>query len=280
MENSETPVSHKETIRRVAGDLEVTDISPEKLKDKVPIVVVPGWGETPTTHKDTLNTIVSLNRRAIAIKIPRLGGDEPGSSSHRSEYNKAGALIDTLNKKELKEVDLIAHSEGAIPAIITALTYPDRIRSIVFVDPAGLIGKDSTSKLTVRMVGMLAKDALRWAKAPGNKKSNMLRAAREATKMFLKNPIRSVREAITVASVDIYDSLKALRETDIKVSVIHGINDSLFPMKKVLKIAEERGGMDTIEFHQVEGDHREISVHPEKYTVLAVNALEGLANKQ
>jgi hypothetical protein len=48
-------------IRRVAGDLEVTEISPEILEDKVPIVVIPGWGETPATHKDTLKQIAKLN---------------------------------------------------------------------------------------------------------------------------------------------------------------------------------------------------------------------------
>lgn len=111
MENSETPIfSLKEKIRSVAGDLEVTDIIPKTLMDEVPIVVLPGWGETPATHIGTLNTIVNLDRRAIAIQIPRLGGVKSQEGYPKSEYNKALALIDTLNKKELKTVDLIAHS--------------------------------------------------------------------------------------------------------------------------------------------------------------------------
>ncbi len=279
MENSETPISQREKIKRVAGDLEVTDIIPETLKDEVPIVVLPGWGETPATHKDTLNTISNLHRRAIAIRIPRLGGTTAQNGYPRSEYNKALALIDTLNKKELKTVDLIAHSEGAIPAIIAALNNPERFRGIVFVDPAGLIGKDSTPKLAARFVGMLAKDALRMAKVPVNKKLNMLRAVREATKSFLANPVRGVQEVNAIAAADIYEMLTALQEVGIKVSVIHGTNDSLFPIEKVLKTSEEKGGMDTTGFYSVKGDHREVSVHPEKYTALAVNALENLSNK-
>lgn len=74
MEKSETSIPQREIIRRVAGDLEVTDIIPKTLMDEVPIFVLPGWGETPATHTGTLNTIVSLDRRAIAIRIPRLGG--------------------------------------------------------------------------------------------------------------------------------------------------------------------------------------------------------------
>jgi len=114
------PPVHKEKIRRVAGDLEVTDIVPEMLKDDVPILVIPGWGETPATHKDTLRTIANLGRRAIAIKVPRWGGAETQDRYQQSEYNKARALIDTLNKNEIKTVDLIAHSEGARSAIIAA----------------------------------------------------------------------------------------------------------------------------------------------------------------
>jgi len=282
MEKSETPqppVIQKEQVRRVAGDLEITDILPETLKDEIPIVVLPGWGETPATHKDTLNTIASLKRRAIAINVPRLGGVRTEDGYPRSEYNKAIALIDTLNKKELKTVDLIAHSEGAIPAIIATLNNPERFRSIVFVDPAGLIGGDAIPKLAARFAGMLAKDALRMAKVPVNKKLNMLRAVREATKSFLANPPRGVQEVNTIAASDIYEMLTALKEVGIKVSVIHGINDSLFPIEKVLQTAKEKSSMDTIGFYSVKGDHREISVHPEKYTALAVNALENLSKK-
>jgi len=282
MENSETPISatfRKEKIRRVAGDLEVTDLFPETLKDEVPIIIIPGWGETPATHKDTLNTIATLGRRAIAIKIPRLGGARSEGGYPRSEYNKALALIDTLNKKGLRKVDLIAHSEGAIQAIIAALNNPERFRGIVFVDPAGLTGKDSTVKLATRFVSMLAKDARRMVKAPGDKKVNMLRAAAEATKYFLSNPPRGVQEANAVSAADIYEMLTVLKEVGIKVAIIHGVDDSIFPMKKLLETALERDGVETMGFYAVKGDHREISVHPEKYAALAVNALEDITKR-
>ena len=46
-----------------------------------------------------------------------------------------------------------------------------------------------------------------------------------------------------------------------------------------METAKEKGGMDTIGFYSVKGDHREISVHPEKYAALAVNALEDLTKR-
>ena len=285
MENPETritPPAPKEKIRRVAGDLEVTDIVPETLKDEVPIIIIPGWGETPATHKDTLNTIANLGRRAIAIKIPRLGGVKPEGDYSEAEYTKAMALVDTLNKKEIKTTDIIAHSEGALSAIIAAEIFtrqlqPQRIRNIVFVEPVGLIGKDRLRNLVGRWGSMIAKDTIRFF--TNSRKKNMSRAFTEAAQYVSSNPIRTLAEARVISASDIYESLSHLEKNGIGVSVIHAVNDTLFPMEKVLETARGKGGLDTIGFYSVKGDHREISVHPEKYTALAVNALEDLARK-
>ena len=102
MESSETPIFDKEKIERVVGTLEVTDITPEPetLKDRVPVLLVPGWAETPKTHDDTVKTIAMEGRRIIAIKIPRIGGVKPEGGYSEAEYTKARALVDTLKKKE------------------------------------------------------------------------------------------------------------------------------------------------------------------------------------
>src|SRR3989344_5336699 len=107
----------------------------------------------------------------------------------------------------------------------------------------------------------------------------MSRAFIEAAKYSSANPLRTLAEARVISASDIYESLLKLREQGIGVSVVHAVDDTLFPMEKVLETAKEKGGMDTIGFYSVKGDHREISVHPEKYTALAVDALENLSNK-
>ena len=157
MENSEIPITptvHKEKIERVVGTLEVTDITPkpENLKDRVPVLLIPGWAETPKTHDDTVKTIAMEGRRIIAIKIPRIGGVKPEGEFSEAEYTKARALVDVLNKKGIKTTDIIAHSEGALSAIMAAEIFtsqhqPQRIRNIVFVEPVGLIGKDHLRNL-------------------------------------------------------------------------------------------------------------------------------------
>src|SRR3989344_3932655 len=241
MENPERAISatfRKEKIRRVAGDLEVIDLVPETLKDEVPILIIPGWGETPATHKDTLNTIANLGRRAIAIKVSRWGGVETQDRYQQSEYNKARALIDTLNKKEIKTADIIAHSEGALSAIIAAEILaeerqPKRIRSIVFVEPVGLIGKDKLRDLIGRWSSMMGKDGVRFFKGSWKEKGNMSRAFIEAVKYASPNPSKTLAEGNTIAAADIYESLDHLRELGIKTSIIHAVDDTILPMAKV-----------------------------------------------
>ena len=124
---------------------------------------------------------------------------------------------------------------------------------------------------------MIAKDTGRFFR--NSRKRNMSRAFAEAVKYAAKNPIRTLKEARVVSASDIYESLSKLKEQGIGVSVIHAVDDTLFPMEKLLEIAKEKGGMDTIGFYSVKGDHREISVHSEKYAALAVNALEDLTKR-
>lgn len=278
-ESFQDQFKRKEKLGSLAGEVEFVDLTPPEVTDQTPVLLVEGWGETVETHKESLRTIFNSRRRGIAVNFPRHGGARLVGSAPEVEMRKAGALQAAIYKAVSSQVDVIAHSEGALSTIVTASTHPDKIRNVVFVDPAGLIGKDSTFKLGARFVQMLSKDAFRLVKGTGSRKE-MIKAANEAGKYFASNPVRGLKEVSAISAADIYETLENLRKIGIGVSVIHGVDDTLFPMKRVLNTTGEKGGMDTVGFYSVKGDHREISVHPEKYTALAVNALENLANKQ
>ncbi len=270
---------HRERIPSFAGQVEYVDITPAETVDQTPILLVEGWGETIETHSKSLKTIFDSKRRAFAVNFPRRGGVKLAGSAPEVELKKASALEAAMSRTGAEKVDVIAHSEGALSTIIAAERNPEKFRNIVFVDPAGLIGKDSTVKLAIRFVNMLSKDAVRLVKGSGPRKE-MIKATNEAIKYFASNPARGLREASAISAADIYETLENLRALGIGVSVVHGVDDTVFPMKKVLQAAGEKGGMDTVGFYSVKGDHREISVHPEKYTALAVNALENLSDRK
>lgn len=268
-----------ERVNSQAGHIEIVDVTPQVMKDQTPILLASGWGETPTTHKDTLKTIFSEGRRAINLKFPRISARTISFNEYPTvEVNKAVALIEALDSKGIKQVDIIAHSEGAINAIILAQLEPGMVRNLVLVDPAGLVGQDNVAKLATRFSFMLLKDSVRNITDP-KKASNRLRAAKESAKYFLRNPKLALQEAHAISQADIYEMLTNLRQQGVGISIMHGVDDTVFPMNKLLDEAKRKGGVDTIGFYSVKGDHRQVSVHPERYTALAVNALENLARR-
>lgn len=269
--------ANREQLESAAGRLKIVDLVPEELTDSTPIFLASGWGETPTSHKDTLKTIFSEGRRVISVKYPRIDVHTLSYNNYpQVEVDKAVNIISALDSKGIRQVDVIAHSEGAINAIILAHLEPRMVRNIVFVDPAGLTGEDALHKLAARFSVMLAKDAARNFTDP-KKLPNRLRAANEAVKYFLRNPKRGLQEAQAISEADIYGMLTDLKEMGIGVSIIHGVKDTVFPMDRLIEEARRKGKIDTIGFYSVKGDHRELSVHPEQYTRLAVNALSDLA---
>ena len=65
-----------------------------------------------------------------------------------TEEEKASEMIQLLDSKNLTEVDIIAHSIGAISSVFCAIQIPERIKHVVFInppsdekDPKGLIKK-------------------------------------------------------------------------------------------------------------------------------------------
>lgn len=266
------------TLDGFAGKAELFDLNPPETSDQVPVLLIQGWGETAATHQQSLKTIFESSRRALFVNFPRRDGVRLISHYPEVELRKAESISSAMARSRINRVDVIAHSEGAISATIAAELNPNKFRNIVFVDPAGLIGRDSTVKLAARFAWMLSKDAVRLVKGFGPR-SEMLKAATEAAKYFASNPAGALKEANAISSANIYEMLENLSKVGIRISVIHGVNDTLFPMKRVLKTAGEKGGIDTIGFYSVKGDHREISTHPGKYMALALNAIQDL-NRQ
>lgn len=276
----EAQFSRKEKLETSFGLVEIVDIKPLDYSNEPPILLALGWGETPTTHQGTLRTIFNEKRRCIAIKYPRfIHGDKSDVGQPKVEIEKAQAILDVLNIKGIATTDVIAHSEGAINAIIAASSAPEKFSSIVFVGPAGLIGKDNLPSLALRFTKMLSFEGLRFITGKDNKRKILLTAAWESFKS-LKNPVRSLKEGSAIAASDIYRALADLQELGVSISIIHGVDDSVFPMAKLRKTAKEKGGLDVTGFYSVKGNHREISVNPERYASLAVDALNALSRKK
>ena len=276
-DNFEKQFSEQEELEFYGGKIEVTDITPEEQKTEVPIMIAPGWGENPITFKGSLRTIYDSDRRAISVSHARnMGQAEEEKNMPLVEVRKAKALLTTIQEKEIDQIDVIAHSEGAINTIIAASIHPEKFRNIVLVGPGGLIGKDSFPKLFTRFSLNIIKGALRALIEPDTRDA-IATSAKETGKYIRKNPLLALKEAIAISESDIRNLINELREQGIGVSIIHGVDDPVFPMDSMQDAVK---GEEVDGFYSVKGGHNDIYANPDKYTKLAVQALDDLEKKK
>jgi len=130
---------------------------PEKEKPSLPILVAPGWSNTAKAMKKPLEALVEKGRRALTLDYPRKAVvNEAIGEQSIEEVQKAFALLETIDKKDLKKVDAIGYSEGGLDLAIAASLQPEKFKNLVFVAPAGMIGKDSFYKLAKRFTAEIA----------------------------------------------------------------------------------------------------------------------------
>lgn len=275
----------KEIFDFPEGKISVVDITPKTLADVVPVLLAPGWSENYDTYRKTLKVGWDLGRRVLAVGYSRREGEVIGNEEYpKAELRKARLILGVLDKKGTDKVDVIAHSEGAINILIAAMIRPDKFRNIVLDKPAGLIGKNWKVGLIARFVRLMAQEAVTRPVLLTDSNNAMIAAIR-AARYIAENPKRVLDELVAITSFDITDLMRFLHEKGIMISVISGVNDPLFPVRRQIKEMHRKGLRKGEKppfegYYSVKGGHNEISLHPEKHAALALNALDDLQWKR
>jgi len=265
---------------------ELVDINPENKKTEVPVLVAPGWGNTPKSLQEVLQIISEKERRVLSLGHPRETSIE---ASDKKEYpleelQKAQNLLNLINKQEIEKTDAVGYSEGGLNVLIAAVLAPEKFRNIVLVAPAGMIGKDSFLNLT----GRFAKEIVRenaQAIFDSQKRRRLTAMSTELLKYISQNVALAAKETTAISRADIYQLLEELKEKGIGISVICGVDDEVFPMDKIQKqVAENitagKSASDFLDgFYSVKGHHQELILNPEKYAGAAEAAISALENK-
>lgn len=199
------------------------------------------------------------------------GQEYPNWSSE--ELRKAETILGLLYEKKLEKVDVIAHSEGAINVCIAAMLHPEKFsgRTIVLANPAGMIGKDNIFRLR-KGSGAATGRTETMSKFPTTKaESEYLESTKHITPDYMRaGLVRAFKETLAISQAQIEDMLKYLREKGIKIIVIAGIDDPIFPTESMQKNVKK----DFIDgFLSIRGGHMQLQVHPELYMAAAENML-------
>lgn len=240
---------------------------------KYPIIIAPGWSEDSQHMEIQAKELEAFGYHTLIISHPRTGKlpDKP-FSKEKCIYPPAGFqrslnIIGQLEDSGWNKVDVIAHSQGCIDATVAAILPPEKFNLLLFLNPAGLLENDSFVRLVARYSSQLLQD-------PDYHRYRSF-------KHVFKNPYRAYKEAKSVAGVDIRYSLLHLRQKhDIKVAIVTGTEDPVFPIHRLHHLAPEAAdnALHVDYFTTVPGDHNDLHRKPKVYMQMAVNILNGMQN--
>jgi pimeloyl-ACP methyl ester carboxylesterase len=275
-----------QSLEVLDGKVDFTEVTPEQTKTEVPVILAPGWGGTIVpAFKETMRTFAQMQRRSIAIEHPFTVKEvsekipaELKDSHPIEEVRKAAALLEFLQIKGIEKTDVLAHSEGAIYVLLAASAEPEKFRSIVLSNPAGLIGKDNLFDFAVRgTVGIRGK---RGPKFPGeNEKVRPISLAKGEGKLsfILSQPLTAFKDFRAITQSDVHSLLKELHDKGIRIAILAGVDDPMFPMHRLqatLKKGDELDG-----FLSLKGGHVEILNQPKRYAAVIERIYTALESK-
>jgi pimeloyl-ACP methyl ester carboxylesterase len=259
--------------------IDIYDVNPSHANAAPPVILAPGWGGTPEMYKRNMLTLVHRGRRALAAKAPR-GIDFTEQFPFKSGLstqakNRAGLLIFTLNAKGIERADAIGHSQGCIDLVCAARSFPERFNRIVLVDPAGLIANDSSWQLCLRFLADAIGSCLDSVRMRSIRQP-LMSAFREITFSFVRDPLGALSGIHSMVDSHLQDALLELRDSDVGLSIIHGVSDGVFPINRVQKSIDKRMLHG---FLAVRGRHGQFQLEPTLLTTLAEQLLGAMGGK-
>jgi pimeloyl-ACP methyl ester carboxylesterase len=279
----ESQFSRKQEIYAISGVTVLTDVGPEITKDRVPVFLASGMGATPEVNKDIIKGFFLEGRRVLSARYDRTGGSanitETTPKLHGEVIRKAQAMIVAIESKGVGQVDAIGHSEGAVVSAAAAIMRPDLFRNIVFLNPAGLVGKDSVLKIIGRQ--LKENQALgKRKKEDGDMAEVLARADQEFTAHIKESGLKRVYgelEAATSTELDVLIGI--LREKGIGIAIVSSEEDFVFPTRMIDNVVSANL-LPGIEVSRMPGKHNEIQYQPSKYTHALEQVLESVNEKR
>ncbi len=286
----ENQFKKREHWKVAGGTAEVVDLEPEnpETKDKVPMLFAPAWACDLDVYEPTLREIFNQGHRVISLNHPRTGGDMnkaleelglklkdfPMLPNTPEQIRKALNILGILEKKNIKKVDAVAHSEGALNTIIAAMLEPERFRNIILFAPAGLIGEDTLPRLAKGFAGQGKRaESMEHVAVTEDERLVGARARASVLGYVTNNPLRAFGEISDLSRTQIHEMLHYLREKGINIVVMATIDDPVFPMEKM----QETITPDMVDgFLSLAGAHGEIGNHPELFVPIIIKTLETL----
>ncbi|MBV9159888.1 MAG: alpha/beta hydrolase [Candidatus Kaiserbacteria bacterium] len=245
---------------------DIIDIQPEQPSDKPDILVAPGFNASIHTNAPVLEMLAKDGRRVMSLNHPHAGRSLRESADSKesrakfplTELRKASNLLDLIDAKSPeKPVDCFAFSEGALNTMLAAYLHPEKFNSIILSAPAGLIGDDSLITLAglqnkesgglMQRFSAQSESDNAAARLPAYSSDEALR--QEEMEMFKhiastweadeetakKHLVATIEDLWALSHMRIDDMVAFVRAAGVKVAVISGVEDKVFPTERMAR---------------------------------------------
>ncbi|MFA6376528.1 MAG: hypothetical protein WCX69_03985 [Candidatus Paceibacterota bacterium] len=156
----------KEIKTAVGEKLKYVRLDPENLRSEVPITYIKGWATTNEPYEEFMLDLVGTSNRTL-LSVDNPHGIDSGDLSEnkklkeakknigqipdsRIELRKTAATEEMIKNEGVKVTDIVAHSEGALQAVLYALENLEKVRNIVLIGSTGMIENDTVRDLVER----------------------------------------------------------------------------------------------------------------------------------
>ncbi len=124
------------TTKKITLDKGVELSYIDEGKGKQTILFIHGLGSyLPAWRKNIAE--LSKNYRCIAIDLPGYGKSSKGDYAYTMRFY-ADIIAELIAKLKLKNISLAGHSMGGQISITFALAYPEKLKNLILIAPAGL----------------------------------------------------------------------------------------------------------------------------------------------
>jgi len=261
MQSFEDQFKTKKKIDLYGHSISFIDVVPAILKNNTPIFIAPGWGETPKTFKELIKLLFEAGFRVISVSHPRQDFRLITKNNiSRLEFQKAEIILSIFEYLKIEKVNVVAHSEGAINAVIAAHTTSNLFKIILLVGPGGLVDNEGFFELVSRFIGNMIQGGGKVF-TDSVARRHLFRSVMETFKYFLMNPVMGLLEGSAISRTYLHDFLIDLHRNNVTIGIIHGTEDIVFPLKKMKKLID----LPWIRFDSIKGDHNDICEHPKNY---------------
>ncbi|UIJ94837.1 alpha/beta fold hydrolase [Sinorhizobium meliloti] len=200
------------------------------------VLLLHGFSGDRTTWAVVLAGLKRAGKRVIAPDLP---GHGLTAIEATSPSDLSADLVEFLDALDVAEVDIVAHSLGAVAALGLAGSEPRRVRSLSLIAPAG-IGSEIDTGFVHGMAGARASGEvahlLRRLSVNGIELSE---AALEAIAADLaRGRLTALADSVAGPSGQRVDSLMALQKlvASTPVRVLFGLEDRIIPWRHVLAL--------------------------------------------